>query len=200
MIRSVGVGIVATLLSLVLGSMAAFGMVRGRFPGKALVGGLVAMPLILPLVIFAVGVYSVFLRWRLVGSFEGFVVAHTALAVPFVVVVVGAALQSFDPRLEDAAASLGASRARVLWSVTLPVLMPSILTGALFAFLTSFDEVLASVFISSPTVTTLPAQMYRSVLRGADPTIAAAASVILVSTLVLMVATLQTRRFARDAS
>jgi putative spermidine/putrescine transport system permease protein len=199
LIRSIGVGIAATLLSLVLGCMAALGMVRGRFPGKTVVSGLVAMPLILPLVIFAVGVYAVFLRWRLIGSFEGFVVAHTALAVPYVVVVVGAALRSFDPRLEDAAASLGASRVRALWSVTLPVLMPSILTGALFAFLTSFDEVLASVFISSPTVTTLPAQMYRSVLRGADPTIAAAASVILVSTLILMIATLQTRRFARDA-
>jgi putative spermidine/putrescine transport system permease protein len=198
LIRSVGVGVTVTLLSTVLGCMAALGMVRGRFPGKALVTGLIAMPMILPLVIFSVGVYAVFLEWRLVGTFEGFVIAHTALAVPFVVVVVAAGLRSFDTRLEDAAGSLGASRTRALATVTLPVLMPSILTGALFAFLTSFDEVLASVFISSPTVTTLPAQMYRSVLRGADPTIAAAASVILVSTLVLMVATLQIRRFTHD--
>ena len=120
--------------------------------------------------------------------------AHTALAVPLVVVIVGAGLHSFDTRLEDAAASLGASRAKAMATVTLPVLLPSIATAALFAFLTSFDEVLASVFIASPTVSTLPVEMYRTVQRGADPTIAAAASLILVATVALMLGAWRLRR------
>jgi putative spermidine/putrescine transport system permease protein len=196
LVRSLGVGIVSTLLATVLGCMGALALVRGRFPGKTLVGGLIVTPMILPLVVFAVGVYAVFLDWRLVGTFEGFVLAHTALAVPLVVVIVGVALRTFDTRLEDAAASLGAGRLKTFATVTLPVLLPSILTGALFAFLTSFDEVLTSVFISSPTVSTLPVEMYRSVLRGADPTIAAAASLILVATAGLMICIWQLRRLS----
>jgi putative spermidine/putrescine transport system permease protein len=192
--RSLGVGLVSTALATVLGCMAALALVRGSFPGKPLVGALLVMPMILPLVVFAVGVYAVFLDWQLVGSFEGFVLAHTALAVPLVVVVVGAGLRSFDTRLEDAAASLGAGRAKAMATVTLPVLLPSIATAALFAFLTSFDEVLASVFISSPTASTLPVEMYRTVQRGADPTIAAAASLILVATVVLMLGAWRLRR------
>jgi putative spermidine/putrescine transport system permease protein len=196
LLRSLGVGVVSTALATVLGCMAALALVRGSFPGKAAVGGLIVTPMVLPLVVFAVGVYAVFLEWRLVGTFEGFVLAHTALAVPLVVVIVGAGLRSFDTRLEDAAASLGASRAKAMATVTLPVLMPSILTAALFAFLTSFDEVLASVFIASPTVSTLPVEMYRSVLRGADPTIAAAASLILAATVALMLGAFRLRRLS----
>lgn len=196
LVRSLGVGIVSTALATVLGCAAALALVRGAFPGKALVAALLVTPMILPLVVFAVGVYAVFLDWRLVGSFEGFVLAHTALAVPLVVVIVGAGLRSFDTRLEDAAASLGAGRLKAMATVTLPVLLPSIGTAALFAFLTSFDEVLASVFISSPTVSTLPVEMYRTVQRGADPTIAAAASLILVATVALMLGAWRLRRFA----
>lgn len=192
--RSLGVGLVSTALATVLGCMAALALVRGSFPGKPLVGALLVMPMILPLVVFAVGVYAVFLDWQLVGSFEGFVLAHTALAVPLVVVIVGAGLRSFDTRLEDAATSLGAGRAKAMATVTLPVLLPSIATAALFAFLTSFDEVLASVFIASPTASTLPVEMYRTVQRGADPTIAAAASLILVATVVLMLGAWRLRR------
>jgi putative spermidine/putrescine transport system permease protein len=198
LLRSLGVGLVTTALATVLGTMAAFALVRGRFPGKSLVAALISVPLVLPLVIYAVGVYAVFLNWRLVGTFEGFVVAHTALAVPFVVVVMAAALRTFDTRLEDAATSLGASRPRAFATVTFPILLPAVLTGALFAFLVSFDEVLASIFISSPTVSTLPVEMYRTVLRGSDPTIAAAAAVILVGTLILMLAAWQTRRLLHD--
>jgi ABC-type spermidine/putrescine transport system permease subunit I len=196
LLRSLGVALVSTLLATALGAAGALAIVRGAFPGKSLIGALIVTPMILPLVVFAVGVYAVFLDWRLVGTFEGFVLAHTALAVPLVVVIVGAGLRSFDTRLEDAAASLGAGRAKAMATVTLPVLLPSILAAALFAFLTSFDEVLASVFISSPTVSTLPVEMYRSVLRGADPTIAAAASLILVATVGLMLGAWQLRRLS----
>jgi putative spermidine/putrescine transport system permease protein len=196
LVRSITVGVVATGLSTVLGVMAALALVRGRFPGKTLIGALIITPMVLPLVVFAVGAYAVFLDWHLVGTFAGFVLAHTALAVPLVVVIVGAALRTFDTRLEDAASSLGASRPHVFATVTLPVLAPSILTAALFAFLTSFDEILTSVFISSPTVSTLPVEMYRSVLRGSDPTIAAAASLILAATVLLMLGIWRLRRLA----
>ncbi|MGH2500738.1 MAG: ABC transporter permease subunit, partial [Candidatus Limnocylindria bacterium] len=148
LVRSIGVAIVTTVLATALGFLGALALVRGRFPGKTVLAGVFAIPLILPLVIYAVGVYAVFLNWQLVGTFQGFVAAHTALAVPFVVIVVGSALRTFDIRLEDAAASLGANRIRAFATVTLPVLLPGILVGALFAFLVSFDEVLASVFIS----------------------------------------------------
>jgi putative spermidine/putrescine transport system permease protein len=186
LIRSVEVAVVVTIVSTVLGTLGALGFVRGRFPGKTLVGALIALPMIMPLVVFAMGAYALFLQWRLTGTFFGFVLAHTALAVPIVVLLVSAALRTFDERLEAAAASLGASRLRALATITIPILMPSILVGALFAFLTSFDEVLTSFFISTATVSTLPVQMYNSVLRSVDPTMAAAASVILVVTALLM--------------
>lgn len=186
MVRSIEVAVLVTIISVVLGTLAALGLVRGRFPGKVLVSSLIATPLIMPLVVFAIGTYALFLRWHITGSLEGFVPAHTALAVPFVVVLVTVGLRTFDERLEAAAVSLGASRVRAMLTVTLPLLMPSILTGALFAFLTSFDEILTSFFISTATVSTLPVQMYSSVIRGVDPTMAAAASVILVATALLM--------------
>lgn len=180
-------GVVAVLATLI-GTVAAFGLVRGRFPGRAAMMGFVTAPMIVPLIVFAVGTYAVFLNWKLVGKFQGFVLAHLALAVPFVVVTVSAGLRTFDERLEDAAMNLGANRIKSLFGVTVPLLLPSILTGALFAFLTSLDEIVSSLFLSSPQVTTLPVQMYSSVVRDVDPTMAAGATVILILTLTLMLA------------
>lgn len=187
MIRSLELGAMVSVLATILGTSAALALVRGRFPGKAAISGFVMTPMIIPLIVFAVGIYAVFLEWRLLGTFRGFLLAHLALAVPFVVVTVSAALRTFDERLEDAAMNLGASRARALFTITLPLLLPSVLTGALFAFLTSLDEIVTSLFLASPTVNTLPVQMYTSVVRDVDPTMAAAASVILVLTIAIMI-------------
>lgn len=180
------VAALVTVLATAIGSAAAFGLVRGRFPGKGFVGGLTIAPIVVPFVIFGIGVYSVFLTWHLVGTLQGFVVAHTALALPFVVVAVVAGVQGLDERLEDAAGGLGAGRLHTFTRVTLPLLLPSILTGAVFAFLTSVDEIVVSLFISSSTERTLPVQMYNSITSEIDPTIAAASTMLLALTTLLL--------------
>lgn len=149
--------------------------------------------------VFAVGVYAVFLKLRLVGSPLGFVAAHTVLALPFVIIPVSASLRTFDRRLELAAANLGATRWTTFRTVTLPLVAPGVASGALFAFVTSFDEVVVSLFIQSPYLQTLPVRMYSSVTRETDPTIAAAATMIITLTTALivtatLVATARTRR------
>lgn len=199
LLESIKVGALSTGLATILGTAAAFGLDRSKFPGKTLISGLLIAPLIVPVVIFAVGVYAVFLRWKFVGTTFGFVMAHTALAIPLVVIPVAAALQTFDRRLETAAASLGAGRVATFWLVTLPILLPSIAAGALFAFLTSFDEVVTSLFIASPTNQTLPVAIYNALTRQIDPTAAAASTVVLLSSLMLGLAALYLRKVVRHA-
>jgi len=142
--------------------------------------------MIVPGVVLAVGIYAVYLDAQLVGTWTGYVFAHTLLAIPFVVIAVGANLAVFDARLETAAASLGASRLTTFFSVTLPLILPGILSGALFAFVTSFDEVIVSLFITSPQLKTLPVQIFSSMTRDADPTVAAVGSLIFMATSVII--------------
>jgi putative spermidine/putrescine transport system permease protein len=195
-VTSLRVGVITTLLATVLGAAAAFGLVRGRFPGRGVIEGLILAPMVVPLVIFGVGVYAVFLDWKLVGSDVGFVLAHSVLALPFVVVAVQGALTTFDRRLESAAQSLGAPPHRVATRVTMRILAPAIATGALFAFVESFDETVASLFLADSYNRTLPVQMYNGVSRQTDPTVAAASTVIVAATLavLLLFAVLQRRR------
>ena len=178
------VGALTTIVATTVGTATAFGMVRGRFPGKAVVNALILSPMIVPLVVTAIAIYSVFLKWHVVGTTLGLVAAHTVLALPFVVVTVGASLRSFDVRLEDAAASLGASPWRTLWQVTLPGIRAGVLGGALFAFATSFDEVAVSLFLTTADLQTLPVQIFNGINRQIDPTIAVVSSLILALTVV----------------
>lgn len=182
LILAVVVAIVATFL----GTLAAFGIVRGDFPGKSLVNGFLLTPIIAPGIVIAVAVFGVFLSWRLTGSFLGFVLAHGMLAIPFVVVTVSTSLRGFDRNLERAAASLGAGKLTTFRRITLPAILPGVLTGALFAFVTSFDEVVVALYLQSPTFRTLPVKMYTSVANETDPTIAAASTIILVITTALI--------------
>src|SRR5690606_11960394 len=122
------------------------------------------------------------------GTFFGFLMAHTVLALPFVVIPVTAALRGFDTRYEQAAAVMGAGRLTAFRTVTLPMIAPGVAAGALFAFVTSFDEVVVSLFVQSPYLRTLPVQMYSSVTRDTDPTIAAAATLIICTTTALVTA------------
>ncbi len=138
------------------------------------------------LVELGIGIYAVFLETRLVGTLPGFVLAHTVLAVPFVLVAVGASLEMFDKRLELAAASLGAGRWTIFRTVTLPLIAPGVLSGLLFAFATSFDEIIVSLFITSPYLKTLPVQIFSSITRDADPTVAAVGTILLLATSVLI--------------
>lgn len=185
--NSLLVGVLVAVVATTLGTAAAFGLTRwtnGR--GAAAASVLLLAPMIVPGIILAIGIYAVFLKLGLAGTLVGFVAAHTVLAMPFVVVSVTASLRTFDVRLETAAASLGAGRWATFRQVTLPLIMPGVVSGALFAFVTSFDEVVVSLFIQSPTLVTLPVQMYSSVTRETDPTLAAAATMILVLTTVLV--------------
>jgi putative spermidine/putrescine transport system permease protein len=194
LLTSVQIALLVTVLATGFGTAAAFALVRGRFPGKGAVNALLLAPLVVPVVIVAIAVFGVYLRWQLSGTVLGFVMAHTALALPFVIITVSASLRGFDRRLELAAANLGASPATTFRKVTLPLILPGVLSGALFAFITSFDEVVVALFLQSPDVRTLPVQMFTSVTREVDPTIAAASTMILVLTTALLVLFAFTRR------
>lgn len=186
LLTSVKLGLVVMVLATVLGSAAAVALVRGRFRGKSLINGLLLAPMIVPVIVIAVAIFGVFLRWQLVGSFTGFLLAHTVLALPFVIVTVSSALRTFDDRLELAAASLGAPPLTRLRRVTLPLVLPGVLSGAVFAFVTSFDEVVVALYLQSPDMRTLPVRMYTSVTSETDPTIAAASTLVLVVTTLLI--------------
>jgi putative spermidine/putrescine transport system permease protein len=116
-----------------------------------------------------------------VGNKLGFVLAHTALAVPFVVVSVSTSLNAFDRRLEQAAASLGATPVTTFFRVTLPLILPGVFAGAVLAFITSFDEVVVALFLQNPELRTVPVQMFNT-LQNVDPTIAAASTLVLAAT------------------
>jgi putative spermidine/putrescine transport system permease protein len=180
LLTSISLAVVVAVASITIGTLAAFALFKAKRRWTAAVEGLLFAPMILPSVVLAVALFSVYLRWHLVGTFTGFVIAHTVLAVPFSIITVRAGLQSLDPDLERASASLGASPLRGFFLVTLPVLLPSILAGMAFSFMVSFDEVVVALFIQSPNMQTLPVQMWTSIATGSDPTIAAAATMTFV--------------------
>jgi putative spermidine/putrescine transport system permease protein len=185
---SLSIAIQVMIVSVVIGTLAAFAVVRGRFRGRGLLEVVGIAPLVVPVVVLGIGTYAVFLRWGLVGTVPGFIAAHCVLAVPYVVITVASSLRVMDRQLERAATVLGANPYRVFRRVTLPLIAPGMLAGGLFAFVTSFDEVVVSLFISDPGLRTLPVQMYSSVTRDIDPTIAAASTMILAVSTVLILA------------
>lgn len=186
-LASLRVAVLVTLSAVVLGTAAALGLVRGRLRFKPIVAGLVVAPMIVPYVIVGLAVYAMALETGLTQTTLGFVIVHTALAVPYVVVNVAAALANYDHRLEQAAMSLGASPATTFRTVTLPIIAPAMGAGALFAFITSWDEVVVSLFLSGPEMTTLPVKMWSGVRVQIDPTVAAVSSLLLLFTIAVFV-------------
>ncbi len=185
-IASLKVAVLSMLLSTVLGTLTALGLVRGRFLGRPLVTALILSPLIAPTVIVGLGIYIMYLRVHLVGTLLAFVATHTALGMPFVVVNVAASLRTVDRNLELAARNLGAGPLRAFLKITLPLILPGVLAGALFSFITSWDEVVIALFLSTPLLQTLPVVMWTGVQFGVDPTVAAASSVVTGVSLVLL--------------
>lgn len=181
------IAIMVAALALTLGTVAAIAMFRARNKLAKSVQALLLTPMIVPPIIAGAGVYIFFLKTGLVGTFFGFVMVHTTLALPFVVIAIGASLATYDTTYERAAASLGAGRLRTFTSVTMPLLAPGMLAGAVFAFVTSFDEIIIAQFMVSPSLETLPMMMYTSVMRTTDPTIASAAALVLSVTLIVFV-------------
>ena len=175
-----------TVAAVVLGTMAALALVRGRVPLKGAVRAIVLAPMIVPHIVIAVAMYMVYMKWNLLGSLTGFVLAHTVVCLPFVVINVSAGLQKMDPSLEMAAASLGANRLRAFRHVTLPLLGPSMATSAAFAFITSLDEAVISYFLSSSTEKTLTRKMFEDIDFDLTPTIAVVSTLIIVVSVLLM--------------
>lgn len=196
MVNSLQVAVLTSLFATVLGTLAGLGLTRGRFPGRGLVNALVLTPLIVPVVIVAIGMFGLFVQWRISGSLAGLVLAHTALALPFVVVSVSTSLMTIDRNLELAAANLGADPRRVFTRITLPMILPGMLAGAIFAFITSWDEVVVAIFLTSARFRTLPVEMWEQVRQVVDPTVAAVATTLLAVTTALFVVLLVVRRQA----
>jgi putative spermidine/putrescine transport system permease protein len=178
--NSVLVGLVAATLATVVGTAAAVGLhqMNGRLARIA--RAFLMVPLVTPGIVVAVAIYICFLQWQLVGTVQGYVLAHAAIGVPFVLVSVTSALGGFDPMLLRASTSLGAPPLRTFWRVTMPLISRGIITGAIFAFVTSFDEVVIALFLRAPDFQTMPVQMYNSVTFELDPTIAAASSLVVI--------------------
>ncbi len=170
------------VLSTVLGTLAAMGLARLPRVARALATGLILSPLIVPVIVVAIGIYYAFSRYGLVGSPVGLALAHTCLAVPFVVTSVGASLAGLDRRLEQAALSLGATPWGTFRQVTLPLIRPGVLVGALFAFIKSFDELVVALFLSGSGAVTLPRRMWDDLRFAIDPTIAAVSTLTIVLT------------------
>ena len=193
----------AAAIATVVGTSAALGLhqLRGRRSARFMQSALM-FPILTPSIVIATAVYIAFLRWHLVGTLVGYVLAHAALATPFVLATVTSALGTFDPTYLRASASLGASPWRSFLTVILPLISRGVATGAVLAFVTSFDEVVIALFIRSPRFQTLPVQMYNSVVVEIDPTIAASSSLIVVTvSLIFLVALLvSARRTSRPGS
>lgn len=186
--RSLYIGGATAILALALGVPLAFSLVRGRFFGRIVVDRAALAPIIVPHIIFAVAVYGLFAKLKLIGTWYGLVIGHTVLALPFVVLVITAGLRDFDRSLEQAAEGLGASRWQTLRKITLPLLRPSLVSAGLLAFISSFDEVVVALFLAGANMT-LPKKMFDNIMMEIDPTIASVSviQILLVSVVLVLI-------------
>lgn len=198
LLASLQVAFLTMLLSVALSVSAALAMRRMSSSLRATFRSFVMAPRIVPGIIIALAIYGLFLTSGLNATYSGFVIAHTVLALPFSFIPIMTALDQFDARLEQASASLGAGRITTLFRVMLPLIAPGLVTGGLFAFVISFDEVVVSLFISGTELRTLPVKMYRSIATDIDPTIAAASTMLLLLTVGLVIgSSLLSKKFQR---
>jgi putative spermidine/putrescine transport system permease protein len=195
--RSVEVAALTTLAATAVGTGAALAL-RRQFRWKSLVSLIIVAPMVVPVIIVAIAIYGLYARLQMVGTLHGLVLAHTVLAVPFVVVVVAATLRGFDETLELAAQNLGANRWQTFRLVTLPLIRPGIISAALLAFITSFDEIVIAIFISGARAPTLPKQMWDGIRTEIDPTVAAVSTLLIVVTTVVMASITLVRRRAEE--
>jgi putative spermidine/putrescine transport system permease protein len=197
---SVIVAVSTTILASVLGTLAALGLSRSNLPGRGIIMAILISPMIVPVIISAIGLFFFYANplVGLNGTIVGIILAHTALATPFVVITVTATLISFDRTLMRAGASCGAPPYTVFFKVVMPLILPGVISGALFAFVTSFDEVIVILFIGGPEQRTLPRQMFAGIREQISPTITAAATVLIIfSTILLVTVELLRRRSER---
>jgi putative spermidine/putrescine transport system permease protein len=194
--RSLVVGLSTAAIAMAIGAPAAFYLARRHFRGKTIVLAFILSPLILPRIVIAVALFYFFARLGLIGTVVGLTLGHAVLALPYVVITVMAVLKNYDQRLDQAAASLGASPPRVLWYITMPLIKSGLIAAFLFAFVTSFDELTISLFISAGTSSTLPKQMWDDAILKVSPTLAAISTILLVFVTAVILAAEYFRRRA----
>ena len=188
----------STLLATSLGTLAGLGMSSRHMPYRAPIMAILISPMIVPMIISAAGMFFFFSKYHLTQTYLGVVLAHTVLGIPFVVITVTATLSGFDHSLTRAAASLGATPVRTFFKVVLPLVTPGVVSGALFAFITSFDEVVVVLFVAGPEQRTVPIQMWSGIREQISPTILAVATLlVMVSIALLTVLELLRRRSER---
>ena len=178
----------ATLVATSLGTLAAVGLARTTFPFKGLLMSLLIAPMVVPIVVVGVSTYLFFAPLGLADSYTALIIVHAALGAPFVLTTVLATLQGFDQNLVRASLGLGESPLRTFFRITLPVIAPGVVSGALFAFATSFDEVVVVLFLAGPEQLTLPRQMFNGIRENISPTIAAVATLLIIFTTTLLLA------------
>ena len=184
--NSVTIAPVATILATGFGTVAAIGLSQSHVPFKSAIMAILISPMIVPLIISAAGMYFFYSRIGLQGTYWGVVLAHAALGTPFVIITVTATLVGFDRSLTRASASLGANPVTTFFKVQMPLIMPGVISGALFAFITSFDEVVVVLFLGSASQKTLPWQMFTGLREQISPTILAVATLMVVISIILL--------------
>lgn len=194
---SVKIMVPASLLATFIGTAAAVGLVRARFRGRALATGLIMAPLVVPVIITAAAILPLYRLTGLLGTYTGLILVHAMLALPYVVFTVTAALRVVDDQLESAAMTLGATRWQAFRLVTLPLILPAVLSGLIFSMVLSFDELVVTIFISSPEVRPIVVQMWSDVRGDVDPTIAAVGTLILGFSIAMLVLESTLRRWRR---
>lgn len=184
---SLKIAVIVTILSVLLGFLAALALNRGRFFGREALRALFLTPMILPVVVLAVALYAFFLKIGLAGTMPGFIIAHLLIALPFSIIAIGNALEGFDKSIEDAAVLCGASPWEARLRVTVPAVGHGLFAAAVFSFLASWDEVVLAIFMASPTLQTLPVKIWSTLRQDLTPVIAAASTLLILFTIILMV-------------
>jgi putative spermidine/putrescine transport system permease protein len=188
------IAIGATIVSTTLGTLAALGLSRSHMPFRAAIMGVLISPMIVPLIISAAGMFFFYSKINLAQTYLGIILAHAALGTPFVVITVTATLSGFDHSLTRAAASLGADPTTTFFKVTMPLILPGVISGALFAFITSFDEVVVVLFLASVEQRTIPREMWSGIREAISPTILAVATILITISVLLLLSLEMLRR------
>lgn len=198
-VQSTVIGLASAALATLIGTLAAVGLWRLSSRWGEVVRGVLLLPLVIPPIIAAMAFYRLFVPLGLIDSFTGLILAHAVLAAPLVLITVGASLAGFDRRLEQASRNLGATPRQTLMRVILPSIRPGVISGAVFAFIASWDEIVVTLFLSKFSVYTLPRRMWNGVRENTDPAVAAAAVILLGVTFAAFLIWVLLQRRARNA-
>ena len=180
------IAVISTTVSTILGTLGAVGLKKFNYPGKAFIDKLLYIPIVIPEIVLGIALLSVFTFAKLELSFWTVLLAHISFSVPFVITSVRSTLYSFPKHVESAAADLGASRWQIFWHVTLPMLKPGIIAGALLAFTLSLDDVVISYFSAGPGTNTLPLYIYANIKTGISPDVNALTTIMLIITIITL--------------